>query len=66
MNTSIIQMKQEDAHFAVDYCKRTFNAPGQQVVNAYKCNQGKLTTADIWNIQRQRRQIIRGPGIRVI
>ena len=66
MNTSIIQDKKQDAHFAVDHCKRTFNASGQQVVNAYKCNQGKLTTADIWNIQRQRRQITIGPGIRVI
>ena len=56
MNTSIIQRKKEDAHFGVDYCKRTFKTPGQQVVNAYKCNQGKLTTANIWNIQKQKRE----------
>ena len=66
MNTSIIQRKKEDAHFGVDYCKRTFNASGQQVVNSYKCNQEKLTTSDIWNIQKQKRQITIGPGIRVI
>ena len=63
MNTGIIQRKKEDAHFGIDYCKRTFNAPGQQVVNAYKCNQGKLTTADIWNIQKQKREFRKSAGL---
>jgi hypothetical protein len=66
MNASIIQTKKENAHFGVDYCKRTFNAPGHQVVNSYKCNQKQFSSSDMWSIQRQRRQITIGPGIRVI
>ena len=66
MNISIIQRKKEDAHFGVGYCRRTFNAPGQQVVNSYKCNQKQFSASDMWSIQKQRRQITIGQGISVI
>ena len=66
MNTSIIQRKKEDAQFGVDYCKRTFNASGQLVINSYKCNQKQFSASDMWSIQKQRRQITIGQGISVI
>lgn len=37
------------------YCKTVFNVEGQQIVNTYKCNQKPFSTADLWNIQRQKK-----------
>ena len=66
MNTGIMQTKNNDVQYAISHCKKTFNTPGEPVVNSYRCNQKQFSTSDMWSIQKQRRQITIGPSINVI
>ena len=44
-----------EAQCCIDYCKTSFTADDQKIVNSYKCNQKKLSSSDMWNIQKQKR-----------
>jgi hypothetical protein len=39
----------------VDYCSKTYEVQGKQTVNLYKCSDKKLSGADVWNIQKNKR-----------
>ena len=53
-------LQANEAQCCVDYCKTSFNAAGNEVVNAYKCGQKSLSSSDIWHIQKNRKD----PAIR--
>lgn len=38
-----------------DFCSVTINEDQQTVVNSYKCNGKKLSSADVWNVLKQRK-----------
>lgn len=43
----------------VDFCSTSFEVGGQQLINNYKCNEKKLSSPDLWNIQKSRREFTR-------
>ena len=43
----------------IDFCSTSFDVDGQQLVNNYKCNEKKLSSSDLWNIQKNRREFTR-------
>jgi len=66
MNTASMQTKNNDVQYAVSHCKKTFNTAGEPVINSYKCNQKQFSASDMWNIQKQRREITIGAGMNAI
>jgi hypothetical protein len=50
------QDQSSDVKCCIDYCETTFDVSGQEVTNAYKCNQRPFASADLWSIQKQMRQ----------
>lgn len=40
----------------IGYCSHTFSDGDRPVVNSYKCHGKKLSAADIWNVQKQRKE----------
>jgi hypothetical protein len=50
-------------HANVDYCEKSFNVSGQEIVNSYRCSQKPFSVADMWNIQKQRKQFTIGSSI---
>ncbi|MGZ3923219.1 MAG: hypothetical protein ACXVLT_07375 [Flavisolibacter sp.] len=55
MNTINIETPGNDSQCCIDYCKNAFSTSSEEVVNSYKCNQKKLSSSDMWNIQKQKR-----------
>lgn len=47
----------QNAQCCNDYCSTTFNDAQQIVVNSYKCRGKKLSSADVWNLQKQRKEV---------
>lgn len=43
----------------IDFCRSNFEVEGQEVVNNHKCNEKKLTSSDMWNIQKSSKQSLR-------
>ena len=43
----------------IDFCSTNFEVGGAQLVNVYKCNEKKLTSSDLWNIQKRRKEFTR-------
>lgn len=39
----------------LDYCSKTFIVEEQEIINSYKCSDKKISSADIWNIQKNKR-----------
>jgi hypothetical protein len=56
MTTTNNQNQGSDVKCCIDYCETTFDVSGEQVTNAYKCNQRPFAAADLWSIQKQMRQ----------
>jgi hypothetical protein len=55
--STLNQTKKDASQIGVDYCEAVFDVPGQQVVNTYKCDQRFFSVLDMWNIQRNRKEI---------
>lgn len=49
--TETMQLKK-----GIDFCSTNFEVGGEQVVNNYKCGDKKLSSPDLWNIQKSRRE----------
>lgn len=47
----------QNAQCCVDYCATSFNDGDQTIVNSYKCNSKKISSADVWNLQKQRKEV---------
>lgn len=43
----------------IDFCTTNYEVAGQQVTNNYKCNEKKFSSADMWAIQKRRREFNR-------
>jgi hypothetical protein len=63
MNINETKSQNEQGPDLVDFCTATFIISVEEIVNAYKCNQKQFSTSDIWNIQKQKRQLAIGPKI---
>jgi len=57
MNIDNANTQNEGNQDLVDFCTTTFSTSGEEIVNTYKCNQKQFSTSDIWNIQKQKRQL---------
>lgn len=55
MNTNNNETALNESQCCIDYCKTAFSTNSEEVVNTYKCNQKKLSSSDMWNIQKQKR-----------
>lgn len=54
----------QNAQCCNDYCSSTFSDGEQTVVNTYKCRRKKLSSADVWNLQKQRKEVaVRNYGL---
>lgn len=54
---NINNSQNQSAQCCVDYCTTTFSDNEQTIVNAHKCEGKKLSSSDIWNIQKQRKEV---------
>lgn len=54
---NISNSQNQTSKCCVDYCTTTFSGTEQSIVNAYKCEGKKLSSSDIWNIQKQRKEV---------
>lgn len=43
----------------IDFCTTNYEVPGQQLNNNYKCGEKKFSSADMWDIQKRRREFTR-------
>jgi len=41
------------------YCTKKFETPAGQIENSFLCGQSRLTSADIWNVRKQRKEFPR-------
>jgi len=55
MNNNLNEQSINESQCCVDYCATSFNVDGTEVVNRYPCNQKQFSPADLWNIQKNRR-----------
>lgn len=53
---NINNTQNQNAQCCIDYCTTSFTDGEQTIVNAYKCDSKKLSSADVWNIQKQRKE----------
>lgn len=53
------QNETRESKSSIDFCTTIFDVPGQQVINSYKCNEKKFSSADMWDIQKRRREFNR-------
>lgn len=51
------QTSTNDAQCCVDYCKNNFSVSEGEIVNLHKCNQRKLSSSDVWNIQKNKKSV---------
>jgi hypothetical protein len=52
------------AQCCVDYCTTTFKTGSEQIENSYKCNSKKLSAAEAWKLQKQRKTpVVRNYGM---
>lgn len=56
MNIQDNQNQNNESQCCIDYCKTSFNSGEQEVTNTRKCNQKQLSSADVWNIQKNKRE----------
>lgn len=42
-----------------DVCNKTFHVEEREIVNTYKCTKRKLSASEIWNIQKNKKEIFR-------
>jgi hypothetical protein len=60
INKTISENVQEHGN----YCITIFEDGEKPVVNSYKCNSKKISSADIWNVQKQRKDLsVRNYGL---
>ena len=55
---NINQTQNQNAQCCVDYCTTSFSEGEQTIVNSYKCNSKKISSADVWSIQKQRKEAV--------
>jgi hypothetical protein len=48
-----------EAKCCIDFCSINFEVSGEQVPNNYKCNEKDFSSADLWKIQKSRREFTR-------
>lgn len=61
---NIDNLQNQNAQCCVDYCANTFNDGDQPIINSYKCNSKKISSADVWNVQKQRKEVaVRNYGL---
>lgn len=53
------QTETMESKSSVDFCSTNYDAAVEQLVNNYKCNEKKLTSPDLWSIQKSRREFTR-------
>ena len=53
------QTETMESKSGIDFCTANFEVPGQQLTNNYKCNEKKFSSADLWDIQKRRREFTR-------
>ena len=56
MNNNNNLDQNSESQCCLDHCKTSFNAGGQEVINLHKCDQRQLSSADVWNIQKNKRE----------
>jgi hypothetical protein len=56
MNSTSNLIETNEAKSFTGYCSKSFEIEDQTVVNSYKCNGKKLSTSDLWTIQKNKRQ----------
>jgi hypothetical protein len=54
---NINKTQEQSAQCCVDYCSARFSDGEQTIVNSYKCDGKRLSPADVWYIQRQRKEV---------
>lgn len=62
MNNTNSQVEPMAAKCCVDYCEQNIEAQGRQIVNYYACGK-KISAAEVWNIQKNRKMFTRRPDI---
>ena len=55
---NINQTQNQNAQCCVDYCTTSFSEGEQTIVNSYKCNSKKISSADVCSIQKQRKEAV--------
>lgn len=61
---SINNEQNQNAQCCVDYCANTFDNGDQTIINSYKCNSKKISSADVWNVQKKRKGVsLRNHGL---
>jgi hypothetical protein len=63
MNINDNQTSISEKQCCADFCSTTFITPEEVIINNYKCSRKEFSTADAWNIQKQRRQFAIGSNI---
>ena len=59
MKISINLATQAEENETRAFCSRTFETSEGQVQNSYVCDQGRFTVPQMWNVQKQKRQVPR-------
>ena len=57
MSTQINLTENNALQNSSDHCSVTFDTPGEPVVNTYRCNQPRFTTANLWSIRSKKRGV---------
>lgn len=63
MTTNNNQTEPMDAKCCIQFCETKFEVSGQQIVNRYRCENKVFTNADLWNLQKTRKQFMRRAGL---
>jgi hypothetical protein len=53
------QRETMESKSGIGFCSNSFEMPGQQLINNYKCNEKQLSSPGLWNIQKSRRDFTR-------
>ena len=53
------QTEQTESKTGKDFCTTNFEKQGEQLTNNYKCGANKFSSADMWAIQKRRRDFNR-------
>jgi hypothetical protein len=61
---NINNTQNQNAQCCIDYCSRIFSDGEQTVVNSYKCEGKKISSASVWDLQKQRKEVsVRNYGL---
>ena len=56
---------QDELRCCVDYCESSHEAEDGEIVSNYKCGQKTFTNADMWKVQKRKKQLSLGREITI-